>query len=343
MPSLSSVFGTVFQSDGTTAVASPAISVVNVDSFGPEGFFQSNTFGDSFGNYQFGSVQAGTIQLSAADESNPSSAGLITVQLPSNQPLNANITLGNAFTFRFPFFQIFNLDGADGFRYDVQCDGELIDGGTVDRHLNDAYDGNYRLGLSGLQFNRQFPCLSAGLLDAGGRQVALGYATFGNLQVTRKIFSPAAGGFARYLEILTNPSAAPVTTSIIISSNLGSDNNTRIVVAPSATSFTYAITDQSGICCDPLLAHIFSGAAPRLPIGAFQFLNNNDDIFYRWDNISIQPGQTVIIMHFAVQRDPSDLTGTRAQADALANLTDPNALAGMTSAEKAAVLNFNVP
>jgi hypothetical protein len=343
MPSLSSVFGTVFQSDGTTAVASPAISVVNVDSFGPEGFFQSNTFGDSFGNYQFGSVQAGTIQLSAADESNPSSAGLITVQLPGNQPLNANITLGNAFTFRFPFFQIFNLDGADGFRYDVQCDGELIDGGTVDRHLNDAYDGNYRLGLSGLQFNRQFPCLSAGLLDAGGRQVALGYATFGNLQVTRKIFSPAAGGFARYLEILTNPSAAPVTTSIIISSNLGSDNNTRIVVAPSATSFTYAITDQSGICCDPLLAHIFSGAAPRLPIGAFQFLNNNDDIFYRWDNISIQPGQTVIIMHFAVQRDPSDLTGTRAQADALANLTDPNALAGMTSAEKAAVLNFNVP
>ena len=95
------------------------------------------------------------------------------MQLPPNQPLSANITLGNAFAFRFPFFQTLNLDGTDGFRYDVQCDGELIDGGTVDRHLNDAHDGMYILALSGSQFNRQFPCLSAGLLDQGARQVSL--------------------------------------------------------------------------------------------------------------------------------------------------------------------------
>jgi hypothetical protein len=74
-----------------------------------------------------------------------------------------------------------------------------------------------------------------------------------------------------------------------------------------------------------------------------QFIQTNDEVFYRWDNISIPAGQTVILMHFGVQRPPSDLVGTKAQAAALVNLTDPNALSGMTSAEKAAVANFIIP
>src|SRR5262249_34181134 len=134
LPGVSSLFGTIFRSDSVTPVSNPSVSLVNVDTFGPEGFFERRTSGDTFGNYQFGFAQAGTIQLSAADTSNPGSAGLVTVQLLANQPLNANVTLGNAFSF-VPFFPAMNLDGQDGFRYDVRCDGELLDGGTVDRHL----------------------------------------------------------------------------------------------------------------------------------------------------------------------------------------------------------------
>jgi hypothetical protein len=147
----------------------------------------------------------------------------------------------------------------------------------------------------------------------------------------------------RYLEVLKNSGLSPVTTSVIVSGNLGPDEETRIVVSPSATNFTYAITDQSGLCCDPLLAHVFSGVSPRFPVSAFQFTNTNDNIFYRWDSITVQPGQTVIFMHFAVQREPSDLVGTTAQAGSLRDLSDPNALTGMTDSEKAAVLNFNIP
>src|SRR5262249_28785018 len=158
------------------------------------------------------------------------------------------------------------------------------------------------------------------------RQVALGYVTLNSLQVTRKIYSPASGGFTRYLEVLTNPGATPVTTTVQVSGNLGSDNDTRIVVTPAATGFTYAATDQSGICCDPLLAHVFSGSTPHMAVSALQFINNNDNIFYRWDNVTIQPGQTIIFMHFAVQRDPLDLQGIKAQAGSLSGLSDPNAL-----------------
>jgi hypothetical protein len=48
-------------------------------------------------------------------------------------------------------------------------------------------------------------------------------------------------------------------------------------------------------------------------------------------------------MHFAMQHDASDTTGAQSQAQALVNLTDPNALAGMTDTEKSEVVNFIVP
>jgi hypothetical protein len=130
---------------------------------------------------------------------------------------------------------------------------------------------------------------------------------------------------------------------LTVSGNLGSDNNTRIVVAPSQTNFTYAVTDQSGLCCDPLLAHVFSGASSSLGPPTVQFIQTNDNVFYRWSGITIPAGQTAILMHFAVQRPPSDLAGAKAQASGLVNLTDPNALTGMSAADKAAVANFIIP
>ena len=340
MPATGTVFGTVFASDGITPAVNPFISAVSIDSFGPEGNFFGQTTADALGNYQINGVQVGTLQVAASDQSG-TSAGATTGVLTANAPLNLNITLGNAISFQR--FGVVNLDGADGFRYDVSCDGELNDGGTVDRNFDDAYDGMYQATLSGPDFVRQFPCLSAATFEAAGRQLVLGPVTVHNLQISRKIFSPAAGGFARYLEVLQNPGTAPVVVSLAISGNLGSDNNTRVVVAPSQTNFTYAVTDQNGICCDPLLAHVFGGTSSTLAVPTVQFITTNDNVFYRWDNISIPAGQTVILMHFAVQRPPSDLTGTKAQAAGLVNLTDPNAVSGMSAAEKAAVANFIIP
>jgi Carboxypeptidase regulatory-like domain/Bacterial TSP3 repeat len=339
MPATGTVFGVVFGADGITPAVNPFVSVVSIDSFGPEGNFNGQTTADALGNYQINGVQVGTLQVAASDQAG-TSAGAATGVLTTNAPLNLNITLGNAISFQR--FGLVDLDGADNFRYDVSCDGELNDGGTVNRQFNDAYDGMYQSSLSGADFVRQFPCLNAATFEAAGRQVVLGPVLMHNLQVARKIFSPTAGGFARYLEEIQNPGTTPVVVSVTISGNLGSDNNTRIVVAPPQTNFTYAVTDQNGICCDPLLAHVFAGASSTL-IPTVQFVQTNDEVFYRWDNISIPAGQTAILMHFAVQRPPSDLAGTKSQAAGLVNLTDPNALSGMSAAEKAAVANFVIP
>jgi len=44
-----------------------------------------------------------------------------------------------------------------------------------------------------------------------------------------------------------------------------------------------------------------------------------------------------------IQHPNGDLSGTESQAQSLVNLTDPNALVGMSTQEKAEVVNFNVP
>jgi hypothetical protein len=337
MPATNSVFGTVFATDGTTPMAGATVGLTNLDSFGPEGSFNAQSSTDGSGNYQFGSVQQGTVQVWAVDPSNRNSAGIATAPLTASQPLNLNVVLGNAFTFFSPFFELFDLNGGDGFRYGISCDGELTSGGTLDGQVSNPYSGAYFLAVNA----RQFPCLNAGTLDNGGRQISLGYATLNNLQVTRKVYSPATGGFARYLDELSNTSADPITTSVMVSGAMTSFFETRVVVAPSQTNSTYAVTDAS-FCCGPLVAHVFSGTSPSVPVTATQFAAFNGNFFYRWDNVTLQPGQTVIFMHFSVQRIDSDLTGTQAQATSLVNLSDPNALTGMSAAEKAEVINFQI-
>src|SRR5439155_6581571 len=125
------------------------------------------------------------------------------------------------------FFR-FNLDGADGFRYDVDCTGQLNDGGTVSRSLNDAYDGAYFLKING-QF---FPCFSFGRLEDGGREISIGSASMSGLSVTRKVFVPAGGGFAGYLDILSNPTAASHTVTDQVKCKLGYACTARVVVPP---------------------------------------------------------------------------------------------------------------
>ncbi|HEY5599462.1 MAG TPA: hypothetical protein VIK48_02125, partial [Candidatus Manganitrophaceae bacterium] len=180
-------------------------------------------------------------------------------------------------------------------------------------------------------------------LEDQGREIVIGPDSMGGLDVTRKVFVPAAGGFARYLEILSNPTGADVTVQVEVRSNLGSDEDTRIVVPPSATNNTYAVTDQQGSCCDPALGHVFGGPNAPLGVSATRFVDGDDDIFYRWD-VTVPAGQTVIVMTFAVQRDYlPDAAAAQAQAATLADLTDLNALAGMSVEERPEVLNFNIP
>jgi hypothetical protein len=247
--------------------------------------------------------------------------------------LTLNAVAGSATRFSSSAF----LSGTDTFRYDVQSSGSLSDGGTVDGRRSDAYDGAYYVSVGGTSFGGSNS--SAGW-QVNGRALVLGPEELGVLTVRRKIYVPASGGYARYLEILRNPLSVPVRTTVRVSSNMGSDSSTHIAVAPSATGNTYAVTTENG-GSDPALGHVFAGSAgaPVRPVAVFA--ENSDSPRYDW-TVTVPAGGTAIVMHFAVQREPTDAAGVQAQAQALAALSDANELAELTPEERSQVVNFVV-
>src|SRR4029079_5742188 len=104
------------------------------------------------------------------------------------------------------------------------CNGALSDGGTTDGSLGGAYQGTYALRA----FERSFPCPNVGELEDVSREVAVGPADLVAVTATRKVFVPAAGGFARYLEILTNPLVVPQTVTVTVEGQLGSGTLTHL-------------------------------------------------------------------------------------------------------------------
>ena len=330
-PATGSITGTVFASDGITPVVNARVTVESLLPSGPFSPYRSFVTADSLGGFVVNNFPVGNVSVSATDPSNSQVAGLASGAVSATATNTINITLGNAARFNF------NLDGSDGYRYDVMCDGALSDGGTVSRNQNDAYDGTYYLAVNG----QSFPCINVALLENGSRQLVFGSRVVSGLDVTRKVFAPATGGYARYLELLHNPGSAEITVPVEISGNLGSDDDTRIVVTPAASNMHYAVTDQSGYCCDPALGHVFASAGAGVAVANVQFSNGNDEIVYRW-NVTIPAGGTVALMHFGIQRSITDTAAVRVQAEALVNGTDPHMFDGMSSAEKSAVRNFAI-
>jgi hypothetical protein len=333
LPATQTVSGTVFAADGVTPVPDANVNVENFDHFGENwapGFWVST---DAAGKYTVVDVPVGTVRATARDPNDWRIVGFNEAIVTTAEAATIDVTLGNAIR------SFVDLTGSDGLVYDVDCNGELDRGGTIDGTLSRAYRGAYFLRM----FGEFYPCFEAARLEANNRQFVLGPSGFAGLEVVRKTFVPETGGFARYLEIISNPTASRISTVVQVESFLGARENNRVVVAPSATNNTYAITDDSSSATfRPTLSHVFAGRAASVGVSGTKFVTGEETIFYRW-NVTVPAGQTVILMHFAVQRGNGDTAAARAQAEALVDLSDPNALAGMTAQEKAQVVNFVIP
>jgi hypothetical protein len=330
-----SVSGTVFAANGTTPVSNAyVIAVAGPD--GPGGVLSRSTLTDGAGRYSFAGLTAGPITVVTLAPVTFLAVGVNRAILNAGASLTLDVTQGTA----VPACPQ-PLQGADGFKYDVSCSGQLSTGGTADGHLTNAYQGAYYLRINGSTPSSQ----GAAQLEAGGRQLAYGPIPISGVSATRKVFVPSAGGFARYLDTVTNPTNAPVTLDVQIESRFG--GAVHLVVDPVATGNTYAVTlaDASlqalSTIVRPALAHVFGGAGATVPVSGVTFQQLLGTSAYRW-TVTIPAAGSVTLMHFVVQRDATTPMAADAQAQALANLTDPNALAGMTTEEKALVVNFKI-
>jgi hypothetical protein len=299
------------------------VLVDNFDGNGPNGWFESNFFNlSTSGAFQFSGVDAGHLRVSAFDFAN--NVGIAYVTLTPPTPANVNVTLGNAVNNGTA------LTGTDGFTYTLECDGRVFGSST---------------GVQGFQEGRLtvaqrdvFCNVNGQLLDLGGRQIFVeGLTPAGVVNITRKTFSPAAGGFARHLDYLTNTGAAPVTITTVQQGSVINSGTIQVVDTPASTGSTYSVIKSAATS-----GFVFAGTGATTSVTSLNFVNGSPNYTYGW-NVTIPPGQTIILMHFAIMRAATDTAGAETQAGALVNLTDPNALLGMSATEKAEVVNFNVP
>ena len=344
LQSLSTIDGTVFGPDGVTPVPGATVSVENsgiggglADYFytGPGGEL-GRTTSDSSGAFQVTQVPTGQVSILATSPDG-SSSGYVSGNLTASSALTLNPILGNAANLQN---RTYNLTDANGFLYDIDCAGEVVSGGLLASGIP-----SYSYGSSVLVDGNSGPLCTGndGLLDQGGSEVAFGPrpggATNALLEIGRKVFVPPAGGFARYLEVLTNPLNTSVTTTVQIHTNLAYTPDT-LAVDPGSNGQTFGVESDS-TSVNPTVGFAFDGPGSSVQATS-SFTAGTPQLSYAW-TVTIPAHQTVILMHFLVQRNGGDTAGASSQAQALVGLTDPNALVGMSDQEKSEVVNFNVP
>jgi hypothetical protein len=340
MPTTGTVTGTVFAQDGVTPLTGQSIRIEQMEAYGPNGDFSTNRTTDSNGRFTLSGVPLGNVRATVQSSGTYGIADGLLNSTDVNSPLTLNVTAGNAVNTNI------TLDGTDGFRYRVFCDGSLS-GGTTDGHLYGMYDDAQYLQVNGPYYE----CPRAAQTELNGRQFVLSKVGTGGLRVTRKMFVPTTGGFIRYLEVLENPSANAVTTEVQMGSYLYAYYNgyyaPQVLTEPANNGNTGIVIGFGTHPYGPTLGWVMQGSgSPAVSVSKAKVYNDPrnyiESFIYRY-KLTVQPGQTVILMHFALQREKGDTSGMNSAEQAIINLTDPNALFGLTADEKSKVVNFVVP
>jgi Ca2+-binding RTX toxin-like protein len=227
---------------------------------------------------------------------------------------------------------------------------DLSDDATVDDGLDDSFDtyGVVTVGTDAYASTGAPTCV----LEEGGQEVAYPEQTLGGLQTSVKIYaSSKAIGFARWLAVIRNATAAPVTTTYTFSGNLGSDGSTFIVTTSSgdaavSTADRWAVSDDTdgdptSEPSDPVVGQAWDGLAPGAAqtAGTVDFTNTNDEVTIDYP-ITVPPGGTFAFMHLVLQRaGPGQaIADTAALAAGL-----PDVFVGMSATEIGQVRNWAVP
>jgi hypothetical protein len=237
-------------------------------------------------------------------------------------------------------------------------------GGVTSSTLNDSYDGYNTLCVS--LTNATGPCatgnaaytiynkLGPASVDATvpvsaactGRQYVFPIQTVGGLHVQRKVFVPNNDRFARWMNIFTNTTGAPITFTMLTSNNLGSDSNTRVVTTSSgdnvATTSDLWVTSfqnfSGNTSSDPRLFHVLQGTGAPTPVSNINFVDGDDNPYWVY-SITIPAGGTKVIVNFGGGMETKALAAS--QAAALANFP-ANAQQCMSATELSEVSNFAV-
>ncbi len=325
---------------------------VDLTSLSPDlgGFFSDHEASD--GTYTIENVPVGAFRLSAHDDHGGflgEAEGNVTAD---GETVVVDIQLvDNALNLSSPQ----SLNDGNGLIYRIGKSGALSQGKNGLFSASDWGGAHLEVTVDGA--TTRFAGADIGSQEEAGREIATAVEQIAGLNVQRKIFVPPKGYFARYLEVFENTTSETLAFSASVVSNINNGSGGAPLVksssngddVPDLADRWLVIDDGSNV--DPFevynglptTAWILSGETTSLAPAAVAFEENvgsSDGRLTVQYDVSILPGERLVVMHFLAQQLTVESGEEAAQRLVL---VPPEALDGLSLDELADIANFDLP
>ena len=175
----------------------------------------------------------------------------------------------------------------------------------------------------------------ADALVLSSREVASGPRTLSGLTLTRRTFVPPGGRFVRVLDVIRNPTGAPVTLGFYLEHDQGPAGGSWSMTTTSSGDAVldagdgYVVVshaaDSGGTSEAPEVAVVLSGAGAAAAHEPWTFETGDGWTWYgaTWPALTVMPGQTVGFMSFVTEAPHGEVELAVARAEALVNFRLP--------------------
>jgi hypothetical protein len=365
------VTGKVTNQDGSVA---SGVSVQVASSLGGTSY---GTATDINGNYAIALVPVGAYNVVAQQHTvTTNSYGTAAGALPSDGATSVtNVVLSNSLV---P--ATVELTDANSLQYAVRENGGIFDG-SFGVFSGDSATHQGAALLSIRQNGQPTPFIGEEFapVDLGGREISITQNGLDGLNITRRVYVPIDGYFARYIELLSNPGASDITVDVQLSTNFRpvlqdiklngltySNTNTPAILSTSSGDNYLNISDptnpdnwvtlsgaidQDPFTSDefaefpiPTVADVFDGPGAALKPTTATYLTDDTQTFSTlteiYQTLTVPAGHTIGILHFLSQENL--YASGNASATRLVQLP-PEALAGISSVDLSSIVNFVIP
>jgi hypothetical protein len=323
------VSGHMFADASGNTVANATVVLYTKDSFGPVGQLSQWVTTDTSGAFSFTSAPAGDFRLYALDPVNQENVGISDGTAIMNAVITLDVTLGNGVG--LPYVLI----GSDGYRFKVDCDGSLW------RETAPYSNEMYALKVN----TSNMPCVPGALVSSDKRELSFGPSKIGPVQVSRRVFSPATGGFVRFIDSYVNPGIVDTSINLQVGgAYLG--YYAPLLSDPINNNQTYAVLGETVDV--PAIAEVFGGTGSTNPAGTYIYKPIGDvstgipnywsmETSYNW-SFNMSAGQRISLLHYYSQA----INGPAAQAlgQSLSTYAAPSMFDGMTKIDFPSIYNF---
>src|ERR1051326_4337717 len=207
----------------------------------------------------------------------------------------------------------------------------------------DAYDDFWAVTVNANAYGPTAATMTPGDF---GTTVVGDVMSLSGLDVTQRYTALADSPMLRVLLSLANPTGAPISASVVVSGNLGSDTDTTIEASSSGdTTFTEAdrwlITSDGATASDPVNTFVFFGpGASVLPTTA-SIVTDEISVTFA---VTVPAGATQNLLFFSrLAQTASDAAASATAFDAVASAEAAGFLAGLSAADRTATVNWSLP